>query len=95
MAWLLKPRDLTVRIGGTRGAVLDGVAFAPAVGFTLGGSRNVAVRASGDGVHEIVVSLAVLMIDGAPGAELPRSSAIDTGLDGAPATPRRLFAITK
>ena len=73
----------------------DGVAFAPAVGLTLGGSRNVDVRASGDGVHVIVMSLAVLVTTGAPGAELPASSGTDTGVDGALSRPRGLIATTK
>ena len=54
-----------------------GVAFAPATGFTVGGSRNVDVRASGDGVQVIVISVAVLVTSGAPGAELPASSGTD------------------
>ena len=93
--WLLKPSDFAVRTGGTRGVVFDGVAFAPAAGVTLGGNRNVDVRASGDGGHEIVISLAVLVTTGAPGAELPASSGIDTGVDGALSRPRALFAIAK
>ena len=54
-----------------------GVALAPVTGFTVGGSRNVEVRASGDGGHVIVMSLAVCVTTGGPGAELPASSGTD------------------
>ncbi len=53
------------------------------------------MRASGDGVHVIVMSVAVLVTTGAPGAELPASSGTDTGVDGTLSRPRGLFAITK
>jgi hypothetical protein len=95
VAWLLKLRDFAVSSGGTRGVVFEGVAFAATVGLTLGGSRKVEVRASGGGVQETVSSLAVLVTTGAPGAELPASSGIDTGVDGTLSRPRGLFATTK
>ena len=74
---------------------LAGVAFAPATGFTVGGNRNVDVRASGDGGQVIVISVAVFVTTGAPGAELPASSGTDTGVDGTLSRPRGLFGITK
>jgi hypothetical protein len=91
----LKPSDFAVSGGSTLGVVFDGVAFAPAVGFTDGGNRNVAVRASGDGVHVTVTSVALLVTTGAPGAELPASSGTATGVDGTLSRPRELFETTK
>ena len=72
-----------------------GVALAPATGFTVGGSRNVEVRASGDGAHVMVMSLAVCVTTGFPGAELPASSGTDATEDGRLSRPRGLFDTTK
>jgi hypothetical protein len=43
----------------------------------------------------MVISVAVFATDGLPGAELPGSSATDTGVDGTLSRPRGLFATTK
>src|SRR6185503_14405698 len=96
VATLLKPSDFTVNSGrGAAGVTLEGVAFAPTVGLTVGGRRNVAVRASLDGGHAIEMSATVCVIAGVPGAELPDSSGIDTGVDGMLLRPRGLTATAK
>ena len=98
VASVLNPSDLAASGGERRRDSrrdVSGVALAPATGFTVGGNRNVDVRASGDGGHLIVMSLAVCVTTGWPGAELPASSGTEHRLDGRLSRPRGLFDTTK
>jgi len=81
---------------GVRGVVFDGVALAPpGGGFGVGGSKNVDVRASGEGAHATVTVAASLLMVGAPGADAPVSSGNDTGVDGVLFLPLLLVETTK
>jgi len=70
--------------------------LAPAgTGFGVGGSKNVEVRASGEGAHATVTVATSFVIVGAPGADAPVSSGIDTGVDGLLFLPLVLVDTTK